>query len=376
MDIAAYRKQCLAEIRQAKADPDAPLTAKAGARKIAANRVGALSADARADALSLHASGREASTRDAMDLLADDAAGVEPRLRALAFLDAAAFDPVAFASYEAGFAATLKRLATHQAPALRLAALERLALLADPDAQALLAESLSGKRRALVPQAKAVQLLGMDAHGGAHPLLRKLATTAKGKVREEALRSLAGDPKAASLLARVGADKAESRSVREIAAMSLKNAAPARFASLARKMVLDESEDRRLRATAMSAIAHTEAVRSIAMKPAFAKAVGALAGNRGTPAVLKKSMRVAMLSDDAQSGFEVASAVPAAGRIGRKAVAGVAAKQATKKAAKKAAKKVAKKTAKKAGGKTTARKVGKPLAMQSRGKGRTRPGRG
>jgi hypothetical protein len=372
MDIAAYRKQCLAEIRQAKADPDAPRTAKAGARKIAANRVGALSADARADALSLHASGREASTRDAMDLLADDAAGVEPRLRALAFLDAATFDPVAFASYEAGFAATLQRLATHQEQALRLAALERLALLADPLAQTLLAESLSGKRQALVPQAKAVQLLGMDAHGGAHPLLRKLATTAKGKVREEALRSLAGDPKAASLLARVGGDKTESRSVREIAAMSLKNAAPARFASLARKMVLDENEDRRLRATAMSAIAHTEAVRRIAMKPAFAKAVGTLASSRGTPAALKKSMRVAMLSDAAEPGFEVASAAPTAaktvGKVGRNAVA--------KAAAKKAAKKVAKKVAKKGVGKVAARKVVKAAPKRGPGKGRTRPGRG
>jgi hypothetical protein len=141
-------------------------------------------------------------------------------------------------------------------------------------------------------------------------------------------------------------------------------------------MVLDQSEDRRLRATAMSAIAHTEAVRRIAMKPDFAKVVSTLAADRGTPAALKKSMRIAIASDEAQHGFEVAHAAPAAvksvARSGRNAVARVAAK----KAAKKTAAKVASKPAKKAVGKVAARKAGKAVTSQSHGKGRTRPGRG
>jgi HEAT repeat protein len=78
------------------------------------------------------------------------------------------------------------------------------------------------------------------------------------------LRALAVDPESVDLLATISSDKTERPAVRELAAMSLKAASPERFADVARELVLDESEDERLRTTAMSAIALTpEAVGAL-----------------------------------------------------------------------------------------------------------------
>lgn len=248
MDIAKYRKECEAEI------------AAAG------------NASMRYDGFEA----TEAAIPQALATLADTAAPAENRVAAMALINLATFDPVAFAPHNAEYDRLLHELATDKEKRIRAVALERLALVGDGYAQMLLAEGLEGKRRPLVPAAKAAQLLGSDDHNAARPILRRLAETKTGKVREEALRALANDTRSAALFETITSDKSEPLSVRQIAAMSLKQTSPARFAKLAEKIVLDDDDDDRLRATAMSAGAHTAEVRKHLSKRRFADAVDAV----------------------------------------------------------------------------------------------------
>ena len=305
MDIAAYRKQCLAEIRQAKTGKAGKTAgksgkpAKAAARKSASRGMpmAAVARDgikpargkAATPAFSLDPEHLDRSIRDALQWLDDPGAGAQRRLDALRFLQTAAFNPTAFAPHEAACDAALQRAATAPDKALRQAALERLSMQSHPYAQKLLRDGLMRKTKPLVTDAKAVQLLGMDAHGAARTMLRKLAVDASGKVREEAIRSLSNDPKSAALLAKVGTDRNEKPKLRELAALSLKTAAPARFASFAKRVALDDSEHGRLRATALSAIAHTGPVRETVMKTSFSKKLDKLAAKR-LSAPMKKSL--------------------------------------------------------------------------------------
>ena len=248
MDIAQYRTQCEAEIAAAGSAP--------------------MQYDG-SDAT-------EAAIPQALATLADTAAHVGDRVAAMALINLATFDPVAFATHSADYDRLLHELATDKEKQIRAAALERLALVGDGYAQQLLTEGLEGKRRPLVPAAKAAQLLGSDDHNAARPILRRLAETKTGKVREEALRALANDTRSTALFEAITNDKSEPLAVRQIAAMSLKQTAPARFAKLAEKIVLDDDDDDRLRATAMSAGAHTAEVRKHLSKPSFADAVDAV----------------------------------------------------------------------------------------------------
>ncbi|WP_243076533.1 hypothetical protein [Microbacterium sp. SS28] len=197
----------------------------------------------------------ESAMRVLLDVLADDAAVPEQKIIALERLGAAAFQPQRFAPFHAEFVERLRALALSDDKRLRLLALDRLTLEDDDEGKRMLRESLEGTRKPLVPAATAVRLLARDEHGDAAPLFRELARSGPVRVREESLRALAADAESVDLLAEVSSDKSESARMREVAAMSLKAASPERFAQVARELVLDEQEDDRLRATALSALA-------------------------------------------------------------------------------------------------------------------------
>jgi hypothetical protein len=304
MDIAAYRKQCQAEISRARSGKPGTsgqpaASAKAAARgeargvRVAAATESAVRRRARAGTasmpLSLDPEHLDRSIRDALQLLGDPNAKPQRRLEALLFLQSATFNPPAFAPHEATHDAALQRAATDSDKTLREAALEQLSMQSHPYAHRLLRDGLTRKIKPLVNDAKAVQLLGMDAHGATRSMLRKLAVDGIGKVREEAIRSLGNDPKSAALLARVGADRSEKPKLRQLASLSLKSAAPQRFAVFAKRVALDESEQDRLRATALSAIAHTAPVRETVMKAPFTKKLDKLAAKK-LSAPMKKSL--------------------------------------------------------------------------------------
>lgn len=289
MDIEAYRRQYLAELEAEAAAPPPPQPAEVAGYVRAPGRDDAQLAGM-LDDLSLSTDTFADAARVLLDVLADDGVATPTRLTAMRRLAGSEFRPHRFAPFNAEFVELLRKLATHHDRELRLAALERLTLANDRYAQKLLREGLEKKRRPLAPAAKAVQLLAQDDHAASRAVFRTLAAGSTGKVREEALRALSTDPKAAALLESVAADKSQPAQVRQIAAMGLKNCSAARFARLARKLALDDSDDDDVRAVAVSAIAHTKEVSDKIASPKFAKALEA-AGSATKSRALKASIQ-------------------------------------------------------------------------------------
>ena len=289
MDIEALRKDYLQKTKAEKAEiGSAPESADVAAYADSADADPATLCKMIAS-LKLDPEGFEPSVRLLLQLAEQTELGAAPRLAALRQLGSAEFQPAAFAPFHADYLALLRRLVTDPDKSIRVAALERLTAAGDPEAQALLLEGLKSARKALVPKAKAVQLLARDDHGAGLHIFRDLAANATGKVRDEALRALAADTRSAPLFETIAADKAEKASVREIAAVNLQNVSSTRFAKLARKLALDDRDDDRVRATAIAAIAHSQEVAAKVASPRFAKALKA-AGLTSKSRPLKSSI--------------------------------------------------------------------------------------
>jgi hypothetical protein len=222
------------------------------------------------------------------------------RLAALGALQENAFAVAQFGPWAAPFTEALRDVATDPDRALRARALDLLALEADEYAQRLLTDGLRDPRRALVPPAKALRMIGYDVHAEQYDLLRDLAANATQKaVRNQALRLLAADGSSKDMFARIAADRGEDTTARATAAIALQGLAPDEFAALARDVVHDDDDDDRLRATVITALAHGpgdvdpatgEKVRALAEAPAPSRAAPASTRQLRTSA--KHFMRV------------------------------------------------------------------------------------
>ena len=285
MDIEAHRKSFLTEI--AKAPAAASAKPKAVAAYAATSDHDVQTLCGMIGAITLEPSSYGAGVRTLLDIAGNESLATDVRLAALGQLGAAEFQPAEFDQFHAEFIDLLRRLAQAQERDIRVAAFERLTLTNDAQAQKLLQDGLE-KGKPPVPAVKAIQFLARDDHGSAVPLFRKLAKASIGPVREQALRALAADSKSVTLFESIANDKAESNRLRQIAAMNLKNTSPTRFAKFASALALDDQEDAKLRAVAVSAIAHTKEVAA-KVKPAFPAsllAVGLVTGSH----VLKASI--------------------------------------------------------------------------------------
>lgn len=206
-----------------------------------------------------------------MAVAGDPKAPVETRLEAIDAINRFAFDLKAFREYNADYTRLLKTLRTDASSKVRSAAFQRLALALDQDTRALLQKGLSGDATPLVSEKTAITLLGLDDHASSRAALRAAAERSEESTRRAALRGLAADTSSVALLERIAADSAESAPVRETAALSLKVASPKRFVKLAKKLALDNGEEDRLRATAVSALAHNTETRQLASSDKFKK---------------------------------------------------------------------------------------------------------
>ena len=272
MDVEEYRQEYLADARSA-AEAAPAVSPEAVAEYAASDSPDDSKLCEMLGALAPTKETFEASVRTALDILANPALGPLARLAAFRLLGAAQFRPSRFGPFHAEFIALLRKLAFDENGEIRTAALDRLTLSNDAEAQRLLREGLEKVGKPLVSAAKAVQLLARDDHGSGLPIFRELAVKSVGRVREEALRALVDDSKSISLFEGLVGDKNEAGSIREIAMTNLRNTSVARFARVARKVALDKDEDDKLRAVAVSAIAHADEVAKKLMTPRFAKAV-------------------------------------------------------------------------------------------------------
>ena len=224
-------------------------------------------------------------------LLATLASAREPipvRKAALQAIRASTFLGEHFAPFRLDFLKTLRQLARPDTdPQLREDALEVLAVEKDPTAQDLLRQGLQDPKVALVPPAKALQLLGYDDHANIADLALEIFNkTADLGTKEAALRVLATNAKSQDLFARLLQDKSQPLSLRALSATGLHFLNPQKFASIARGIVMDDSDFEDIRATTLGALANAPEHTGLRGDPDFLDRVRQL-GAQGSLANLR-----------------------------------------------------------------------------------------
>jgi hypothetical protein len=183
----------------------------------------------------------------------------ETRLNALQNVQTAKFMGPGFDPYRASLREALREVAAQDKNgAVRTSALETLALDKDDQARKLLQDGFADPSKAVVPPAKALQLLGQDDHGVALPIAREVAGNNKfgTDAKEEALRILSFDQNSEGILAGILADKAQPEVLRTVSAAGLRTLNPQSFAQIAQKIVVDGAENDSVRASCLGALNH------------------------------------------------------------------------------------------------------------------------
>ena len=191
-------------------------------------------------------------------VVADPDDKTEVRLAALQAVLATTFSPRRFQRYAADFRATLREVASDPDPEVRLAALDALAARRDPYAQRRLVEGLEHPDKALVPPARALQMIAYDVPGEVYPVLREMVADpgTAPQVRRVALRVLATDSGSVDIFRRIVTDKSEDPDARSTSAVALQSLAPRTFSRIATQVVDDDDDDDTVRATVISTAAH------------------------------------------------------------------------------------------------------------------------
>jgi hypothetical protein len=191
----------------------------------------------------------EAEFTRAIETLRDLSRTDVDRRAALDALRQAEFEDVGGTFPRASYLAALRDLIEDRDDEVRRVAIVTLAEEKDPFMQGRLLDGLLGVAPAIVPAARAIQLLSYDSHGPHVPSCRTFAAdpSLDEGVRIEALRALGGDPASQGQLQRLMIDRDESLAIRSWAGVSLRALAPRAFARLADAIRKDDSDDRTLR---------------------------------------------------------------------------------------------------------------------------------
>jgi hypothetical protein len=209
------------------------------------------------DAISREAGEHEELFDVALELVQDNNQPIELRRSALSFLQQISFGSTSFAAKRPNYLAVLRSIVDDQDAKLRRQAMGILAREKDEYVQRRLIEGLEHRSKALIPPAKAIQLLGYDIHAEHYPILRQIVQRPPNRsAKKEAVRLLAADASSKDLLIEILRDKGESSEVRQISAIALQSLAPTEFEDIAKQIVLDNNEDNALRATCINALAH------------------------------------------------------------------------------------------------------------------------
>lgn len=210
----------------------------------------------------LHSMSYEIGRSDALldmviNLLKDSSEPPELRIEALIVMQQNSFSSTLFQIKRPAYMSALREVLDTPDESLREHALEVLAQEKDDYAQRRLLEGLQDPSKALVPAAKAVQLLGYDVHAEYFPMLRAMVQKPpSAAAKREAIRLLASDPASKDLLTSILQDKKEAQETRRVSAIALQSLAPAEFEEQAKKIILDHDEPGDVRATSITALTH------------------------------------------------------------------------------------------------------------------------
>jgi hypothetical protein len=215
-------------------------------------------------------------------------------LRQAAFraLKTASFLGPAFAPYRAEYLKCLRGIAIDPEAEIRREALETLAMEKVDFARRLLADGLREPKKALVPAAKAIQILSHDGHAEVAPLVREvLAGSSDPAAKEAAVRFLSSDPGSASLLGSILKDRSQPSRLRSLSAAGLRVINPKLFERAARAIVEDKADNDDVRATCLGALTLIGDFKKTRADPSFAKTVASLQGTKHGRALRQTARR-------------------------------------------------------------------------------------
>jgi hypothetical protein len=201
-----------------------------------------------------------AETEGLVEVLIDLERSREDRLSALARLQTLSFAVEEFRPFLGAYLEGLRAVATDRDQVLRARALEILALRRDEFAQGLLLDGLERKTTRLVPDRKALKLLGYDQHAVPRELLVDLVESSDTVLRRQALRQLAADGDSVLIFERIVSDASEDEESRRIGLTALQSLEPKKFEKFAREFAMDESVQDDLRAASITALAEERRV--------------------------------------------------------------------------------------------------------------------
>ena len=279
-------KNAVSARKPAKRSTRSTLSIATSAQRSVKDRVAALAA------IPLAVTENDENLQAVLDVLRNQSEPVEVRLAALQSLAAAAFSVVAFESCRSDYIATLREVADDPDPEIRQRVLGILSREKDGFAQKRLLEGLKNPAKALVPPAKALQLLSYDVHAEAYAVARAVVSKPpNADARREALRLLAADATSAPLFEKLLRDKNELREIRQISASALHALRPEKMLAHAREMLLDKSEYDDIQATSLTAITQFGDHNVFAKDEALLKSVDHLSSKASTKAKYKESAR-------------------------------------------------------------------------------------
>ena len=188
-------------------------------------------------------------------LLADATDELSVRVAALSVLKSASFFSRTYSSWRPTFLNALRGVAGAGSSDLVTLAYETLAQEKDGWALERLESGLRDLKIAQVPAFEAVRFLAYDDHGSHYDVLREIAGQGRNqRVRVAAIRVLAADPEARSLLLKVLQGPSEPSKVRQAALLSLRVLSPNEYAVEARRILHDDAEQTDVRAAAITAL--------------------------------------------------------------------------------------------------------------------------
>lgn len=257
MDVSNYRRQVRNAVADATPSPDAGL---ADAMNVLRRpRAGDRQRSAAYGAISAHIVEDPDAIDELLEMLADATSPALRRLDILRLLQQISFRFALFPAKRPAYLSTLRAVIDDKDAALRRRAVSILAREKDEYVQRRLVAGLEGQEKALVPAAKAIQLLGNDVHAEYLPLIRRYVEDPPNQTaRKEAIRLLAADEESADLLSTILRDRDEKPDVRRVSAIALEAVAPDVALAESRRIAADVAEPPELRAMALTSLTRSD----------------------------------------------------------------------------------------------------------------------
>ncbi len=200
-----------------------------------------------------------------LSIAEDNTEPVELRRAVLSVLGALSFGSKRFISLRPEYMTMLRNLLDDPDSLLRESAAEELAKYKDEYVQRRLIDGLIERETPIISTAKAIQLLGYDIHAEHYPILRRILRdpASDETTKLEAVHVLANDVESKELLTELMMDKDQSIELRKSSATALTTCNPKYFTDIARSLILNEEEDKDLRAVCLNALMHSSDVNAL-----------------------------------------------------------------------------------------------------------------